>query len=76
MEKAIEPSSNQVLFLVLAFFLSCFVNGERTTNPTDWQPCSIYCNCSLLDDFVVAKCDLTPMEQCESFVLPDETLIL
>ena len=76
MRKFIQSSSHQVLLVVLACVLSCLVNGQMTRGQTDWQPCSLHCNCSLFDGLVVGKCDLSTVEQCESFVIPDDALIL
>lgn len=68
---------HRVFFYVLIFVLSCLVNGEMSVNETASWHCSRYCNCSLLDDAaIVAKCDLQVMENCESYVLPDDALIL
>ena len=65
-----------VFFVVLPLFLSGLVKGEWPGNETVWHPCSAYCNCSLLDDALMARCDLQMMDNCESFVLPNDTLIL
>ena len=68
--------NHRELLLVLVSILIRVVAGESAaSNETDWEPCSPHCNCSLVDDLVFAKCDIT-MERCESFILPDETSIL
>ena len=65
------------LSFVLVSVLMRVINGESSaSNETDWKQCSPHCNCSLANDLAVAKCDITTMEQCESFLLPDETSIL
>lgn len=66
------------LFFVLIFAYSRIVNGEWLANQTAWHPCSLFCNCSLLDDSVMAaKCDLKLNEKpCGNFILPDDALIL
>ena len=70
--------NNRALLFVLIFAFSRKVNGEWSGNETAWHPCSLYCNCSLLDDSVMAaKCNLQVKEKpCEDFILPDDALIL
>lgn len=70
--------NNRGFLFVLIFAYSRIVNGEWSVNETAWQPCSLYCNCSLLDDSVMAaKCNLQVNEKpCENFILPNDASIL
>ncbi|XP_022802112.1 leucine-rich repeat-containing G-protein coupled receptor 4-like [Stylophora pistillata] len=65
-----------VIFAILPLLLLKMVTGEWPGNNTVWHSCSPYCNCSLTDYTIMAKCDLQMMDKCENFVLPNNTMVL
>ena len=68
-----KSPTHQVLLLSLACLVSFFcVKADFSPN----QTCSQYCNCSTVDNMVIAKCDLSLPKQCESFNLPDDIFFL
>ncbi|XP_068739664.1 lutropin-choriogonadotropic hormone receptor-like [Montipora capricornis] len=66
-----------ILLSVLVFVHFGVIHGETLErNKTDWRPCSHGCNCSQVDDYTVAKCDVSTVKLRETFVLPKNTSVL